>query len=142
MMNFKAPAVHAAGLTVVRGGRTVLDALDFSVPPGQVTGLVGPSGCGKSTLMRAIVGAQARVSGTLEVLGRPAGHSTLRSRVGYVTQAPSVYADLTVRQNLDYFATVRVETGATLVKPSIPPAPEPSPAALRICVSGCRSSQP
>ncbi len=106
MMNFKAPAVHAAGLTVVRGGRTVLDALDFSVPPGQVTGLVGPSGCGKSTLMRAIVGAQARVSGTLEVLGRPAGHPTLRSRVGYVTQAPSVYADLTVRQNLDYFATV------------------------------------
>ena len=100
------PAVRAAGLTVVRGDRTVLDGIAFTVPRGQVAGLLGPSGCGKSTLMRALVGAQARVAGTLEVLGRPAGHPELRSRVGYVTQAPSVYTDLTARQNLDYFATV------------------------------------
>ncbi|WP_127359955.1 ABC transporter ATP-binding protein [Actinacidiphila soli] len=100
------PAVRAHGLQVVRGGRTVLNALDFAVPRGQITGLLGPSGCGKSTLMRAIVGTQAHVTGTLDVLGLPAGHRTLRSRVGYVTQAPSVYADLTVRQNLDYFAAV------------------------------------
>jgi ABC-2 type transport system ATP-binding protein len=100
------PAVRAHALTVVRGGRTVLDDLDFAVPPGQVTGLLGPSGCGKSTLMRAIVGTQAHVTGALDVLGLPAGHRTLRSRVGYVTQAPSVYQDLTVRQNLDYFAAV------------------------------------
>jgi ABC-2 type transport system ATP-binding protein len=102
----QAPAVRARHLTVVRGERTVLGGLDFAVPPGQVTGLLGPSGCGKSTLMRAIVGAQARVGGTLDVLGRPAGHPELRSRVGYVTQAPSVYQDLTARQNLEYFATV------------------------------------
>ncbi|WP_405724504.1 ABC transporter ATP-binding protein [Streptomyces sp. NBC_01537] len=100
------PAVRAHALTVVRGGRTVLDNLDFAVPPGRITGLLGPSGCGKSTLMRAIVGTQAHVTGTLDVLGLPAGHRTLRSRVGYVTQAPSVYEDLTVRQNLDYFAAV------------------------------------
>ncbi len=100
------PAVQARGLTVVRGDRTVLDALDFDVPAGRITGLLGPSGCGKSTLMRALVGAQARVDGTLTVLGRPAGHPDLRSLVGYVTQAPSVYADLTIRQNLDYFATI------------------------------------
>lgn len=96
----------AQGLTVVRGPRTVLRDLDFTVPRGQITGLLGPSGCGKSTLMRAIVGTQAKVTGTLNVLGHPAGAPTLRSRVGYVTQHPSVYDDLTVRQNLDYFAAV------------------------------------
>ncbi|MGW0738146.1 ABC transporter ATP-binding protein [Streptomyces sp. NPDC002851] len=114
MMNYAAgsppqaltPAIHAAGLTVVRGGRTVLRGLDFAVPTGQITGLLGPSGCGKSTLMRAIVGTQARVTGTLDVLGRPAGSAALRSRIGYVTQAPSVYDDLTVRQNLDYFGAI------------------------------------
>nr|WP_107481172.1 ABC transporter ATP-binding protein [Streptomyces sp. IMTB 2501] len=99
-------AVHADALTVVRGPRTVLHHLHFTVPRGQITGLLGPSGCGKSTLMRAIVGTQAKVTGTLNVLGRPAGHPTLRSRIGYVTQAPSVYDDLTVRQNLDYFAAI------------------------------------
>ncbi|MGW0330854.1 ABC transporter ATP-binding protein [Streptomyces sp. NPDC003011] len=101
-----APAVRAEGLTVVRGPRTVLRGLDFTVPRGQITGLLGPSGCGKSTLMRAIVGTQAKVTGTLDVLGSPAGHPTLRTRIGYVTQAPSVYVDLTVRQNLDYFAAI------------------------------------
>ncbi|MQY36319.1 Ribosome-associated ATPase [Streptomyces sp. RB17] len=100
------PAVHAHDLTVVRGPRTALHHLDFSVPRGQVTGLLGPSGCGKSTLMRSIVGTQAKVTGTLQVLGRPAGHPALRTRIGYVTQDPSVYDDLTVRQNLEYFAAI------------------------------------
>ncbi|QGV79238.1 ABC transporter ATP-binding protein [Streptomyces ficellus] len=106
MVNFTGHAVEAQDLTVVRGPRTVLRGLDFSVPTGRTTGLLGPSGCGKSTLMRAIAGTQAKVTGTLHVLGRPAGHPTLRARIGYVTQAPSVYDDLTVRQNLDYFAAV------------------------------------
>ncbi|HEX5567168.1 MAG TPA: ABC transporter ATP-binding protein [Streptomyces sp.] len=109
-------AIHADGVTVVRGGRTVLDNVTFDVPRSTVTGLLGPSGCGKSTLMRAVVGTQARVTGTLDVLGHPAGAAPLRSRVGYVTQDPSVYTDLTVRQNLDYFASVlglpRAEHGA------------------------------
>jgi ABC-2 type transport system ATP-binding protein len=99
-------AVRADDLTVVRGRRTVLHHLGFTVQPGRITGLLGPSGCGKSTLMRAIVGTQAAVTGTLDVLGHPAGHPALRSRVGYVTQAPSVYDDLTVRQNLEYFAAI------------------------------------
>ncbi|GLX53908.1 multidrug ABC transporter ATP-binding protein [Streptomyces hygroscopicus subsp. hygroscopicus] len=99
-------AIHAHHLTVVRGPRPVLHDLSFTVPPGRITGLLGPSGCGKSTLMRAIAGTQAKVTGTLDVLGRPAGHPALRTRIGYVTQAPSVYADLTVRQNLEYFAAI------------------------------------
>lgn len=106
MMNTSGIAVLARGLIAVRGDRTVLRGLDFTVPSGRITGLLGPSGCGKSTLMRAVVGTQAKVSGILEILGRPAGDAGLRSRIGYVTQAPSVYDDLTVRQNLDYFAAV------------------------------------
>lgn len=105
MMNSD-PAVRTEGLTVVRGGRTVLDGVTFTVPRGQVTGLLGPSGCGKSTLMRTLVGVQACVSGRVDVLGLPAGSPPLRHQVGYVTQAPSVYPDLTVRENLLYFASV------------------------------------
>ncbi|MFG2148148.1 ABC transporter ATP-binding protein [Streptomyces sp. NPDC048696] len=100
------PAVTARALTVVRGDRTVLRDLHFAVPRGRITGLLGPSGCGKSTLMRSVVGTQAKVTGTLTVLGHPAGAPALRPLVGYVTQSPSVYDDLTVRQNLDYFAAV------------------------------------
>src|SRR5206468_2978669 len=70
------------------------------------TGLLGPSGCGKSTLMRAIVGVQAHVSGTCEVLGLPAGSRQLRHQVGYLTQDAAVYPDLTVRENVAYFAVV------------------------------------
>ena len=90
----------------MRGGRAALADVSFEVPRGSVTGLLGPSGCGKSTLMRSVVGVQVVESGTVEVLGRPAGSKELRRSVGYVTQAPSVYADLTVRENLRYFAAV------------------------------------
>jgi ABC-2 type transport system ATP-binding protein len=91
---------------VVRGGRVVLDGLDAAVARGCVTGLLGPSGCGKSTLMRAIVGAQKTAGGEVRVLDRPAGSPDLRHRLGYVTQAPSVYADLSVIENLRYFAAI------------------------------------
>ncbi|WP_030998661.1 ABC transporter ATP-binding protein [Streptomyces sp. NRRL F-5630] len=99
-------AVRAARLTVHRGRRAVFDDLAFTVPTGRVTGLLGPSGCGKSTLVRAVVGTQRAVTGELTVLGAPAGTPALRPRVGYVTQAPSVYDDLSVRRNLAYFAAV------------------------------------
>lgn len=98
--------IKAAGLTVVRDGVVALDQATFTIPKGQITGLIGPSGSGKTTLMRAIVGAQRITSGTLTVLGLPAGHAALRARIGYVSQAPAIYDDLTVRQNLDYFAAV------------------------------------
>jgi ABC-2 type transport system ATP-binding protein len=106
VMNNSAAAVHARGLRVVRGGRTVIDDISFAVPRGTVTGLLGPSGCGKTTLMRSIVGVQVVAGGSVEVLGHPAGSRELRRSVGYVTQAPSVYSDLTVRENLRYFAAV------------------------------------
>lgn len=108
MMNNSAAgaAIAADALRVIRGGRTVLDSLSFQVQRGAVTGLLGPSGCGKTTLMRAVVGVQKIAGGSVAVLGRPAGSAPLRSSVGYVTQAPSVYADLTVAENLHYFAAI------------------------------------
>ena len=99
-------AVRVDRLRVIRGGRVVLPELSCEVATGRVTGLLGPSGSGKSTLIRAIVGVQVVASGTLTVLGAPAGSKELRSRVGYMTQAASVYRDLTVRENLRFFARV------------------------------------
>jgi ABC-2 type transport system ATP-binding protein len=99
-------AVLVEALRVDRGGHTALDSVDLRVPAGSVTGLLGPSGCGKSTLMRSVVGVQRITSGTVTVLGSPAGSPSLRRRVGYVTQAPSVYDDLTVAENLHFFARV------------------------------------
>ncbi len=98
--------VSIRGLTVVRGGREVLHGIDVEIEGALVTGLLGPSGSGKTTLMRSVVGAQIVASGTVEVLGLPAGSSQLRSHVGYQTQAPSVYPDVTVGENLDYFAAI------------------------------------
>jgi ABC-2 type transport system ATP-binding protein len=99
-------AVEVRGLTVVRGRQRVLDALDLDIEAGVVTGLLGPSGCGKSTLMRSIVGVQRTHGGQVAVLGEPAGSAPLRSRLGYVTQSASVYDDLTVAENLRFFARV------------------------------------
>jgi ABC-2 type transport system ATP-binding protein len=100
------PPIRIRDLRVRRGRRLVLPGVDLDVAGGKVTGLLGPSGSGKSTLMRAIVGVQQVEGGTVEVHGLPAGSAELRHRVGYVTQAPSVYADLTVRENLGYFARI------------------------------------
>jgi ABC-2 type transport system ATP-binding protein len=100
------PAIRVRNLRVVRGGKAVLPDLSVEVSPGRVTGLLGPSGSGKTTLMRAVVGVQIVAGGDIAVLGRPAGVSELRRRVAYVTQAPSVYGDLTVRENLVYFGAV------------------------------------
>lgn len=98
------PAVRLRGVSVERGGRTVLRDVDLEIPAGEITGIIGPSGSGKSTMMRSIVGVQEQVTGIVEVLGEPAGTASRRGRVGYVTQDPAVYGDLTVVENLAYFA--------------------------------------
>jgi ABC-2 type transport system ATP-binding protein len=99
-------AIEVEDLVVVRGARPVLHGLRCSIPRGSVTGLLGPSGSGKTTLLRCIVGVQKIKSGTVTVLGQPAGSPALRRSVGYLTQAPSVYADLTVRENASYFGSL------------------------------------
>lgn len=97
-------AIVVDELQVARGGHLVLHDVNLRVPTGTITGLLGPSGCGKTTLMRSIVGTQRVRSGVVTVLDQPAGSAALRRSVGYVTQAPSVYTDLTVGQNIRYFA--------------------------------------
>ncbi len=99
-------AVTVAGLTVMRGGQPVLNDISMVVPSGRITGVVGPSGSGKTTLLRSIVGCQIVASGDVEVLGARAGTASLRRRIGYMTQSLGVYADLTVTENLGYFASV------------------------------------
>ena len=111
-------AVDIDGLTVVRRGSVVLDSLSLDVQSGTVTGLLGPSGSGKSTLLRAVVGVQRVRGGRISVLGQPAGSRGLRDRVGYMTQAPSVYEDLSVRENLRYFARV-LGAGNDVVEPAL-----------------------
>ncbi|MET9373204.1 ABC transporter ATP-binding protein [Streptomyces sp. NPDC003035] len=97
-------AVSVYGLHVVRGRHAILQDISFTVPRGSIVGLLGPSGCGKTTLLRSVVGIQPCTAGHVQVLGMPAGVRALSSRVGYVTQAPSVYPDLTVLENLRYFS--------------------------------------
>jgi ABC-2 type transport system ATP-binding protein len=99
-------AIRVSDLRVRRGKAEVLHGLSLSVPRGSLVGLLGPSGSGKSTLIRSIVGVQRFSTGTVTVLGEPAGSAILRDRIGYVTQSASVYDDLTVRQNLRYFCAI------------------------------------
>lgn len=100
------PPVVVSELTVVRGTNVAVDRVSLTLDPGTITGLLGPSGSGKTTLMRAIIGSQRLTSGTVSVLGHPAGSPAVRSRVGYMAQAPALYSDLTVEENLHYFGTV------------------------------------
>jgi ABC-2 type transport system ATP-binding protein len=99
-------AIEATKLSVKKDGKLILHDLDFTVNTGSITGLIGPSGSGKTTLMRSIVGVQVTSGGELTVLGQKAGSKQLRRTIGYVTQSPAVYSDLTVVQNLLYFATL------------------------------------
>lgn len=104
MMNNSAVAISQ--LRVRRGSTPVFDGIDLTIRRGQITGLLGPSGCGKTTLMRSIVGVQKIASGEVTVLGEPGGSRGLRHRVAYGTQGAAIYGDLTVRQNLTYFAAL------------------------------------
>lgn len=97
---------EVTGLRVRRGRTLVIPDLTLGAATGAVTGLLGPSGCGKTTLIRCLAGIQRAEEGRVVVLGEPAGSPANRARVAYVTQASSVYPDLTVRQNLRYFAAI------------------------------------
>jgi ABC-2 type transport system ATP-binding protein len=99
-------AIDLVGVSVRRGPQAALRDVTLAFQPGTLAGLIGPSGSGKSTLMRTVVGVQAHVQGRVSVLGRPAGHPSLRHRVGYLTQAPSVYDDLTVADNVEVFGAL------------------------------------
>jgi ABC-2 type transport system ATP-binding protein len=104
--NDEEPAVAVDHLTVIRGDRMALADVTVRIAPGTITGVLGPSGCGKTTLIRSVVGTQLIASGTVTVLGLPAGSAELRHRVGYVTQDATIYPDLRVVDNVRYFASL------------------------------------
>ena len=109
MSNAAAPAIRATGLTKRFGALTAVDGIDLAVPRGQVFGFLGPNGSGKSTTIRMLCGLLSPTSGAIEVLGLPIPEQAeaLRRRIGYMTQRFSLYEDLTVRENLEFLATVQ-----------------------------------
>jgi ABC-2 type transport system ATP-binding protein len=101
------PAIQVEDLSVILPGHfRALTGVTLGLEKGHIIGLIGPSGAGKTTLMRVLVGRQRLTSGRVTILGLAAGSPKLRSKVSYMTQAPSVYPDLTVEQNLQYFAAM------------------------------------
>src|ERR1700677_3165683 len=99
-------AVDISHLRVIRGKRPALVDFSVRISRGSITGLLGPSGCGKTTLIRCVVGTQLIASGSVRVLGLPAGSSPLRHRIGYLPQDPTIYNDLRIVDNVRYFAAL------------------------------------
>lgn len=100
-------AVQIKGLDVVLGGDfEALKDVSLDLSEGKIIGFIGPSGAGKTTLIRSIVGRQRLAKGSIDVFGLSAGDKRLRDDVSYMTQEASVYGDLTVTENLEYFATM------------------------------------
>jgi ABC-2 type transport system ATP-binding protein len=104
--NDREAAVDISHVRVIRGKRPALQDFSVRIARGSITGLLGPSGCGKTTLMRCIVGTQLIASGTVRVLGLPAGSAALRRRIGYLPQDPTIYDDLRIVDNVRYFASL------------------------------------
>jgi ABC-2 type transport system ATP-binding protein len=102
-------AIVIKDLSVILGGRTKFKALQnitINLPQGQIVGFIGPSGAGKTTLIRCIVGRQKLSVGSILIFDQRAGSAKLRPQVSYMTQERSVYPDLSVSENLHYFATM------------------------------------
>lgn len=98
--------VRYDGVGKLFGSVPALNDLNLEVPDGKFLALLGPSGCGKTTLMRAVVGVQIVAGGAVTVLGHPAGSPALRRKIGYATQNPAIYNDLTVTEAVRYFAAI------------------------------------
>ena len=107
IVKIMASLVKIENVTVILEGHLkVLDSFNLELPKGKVIGFIGPSGAGKTTLIRVIVGNLKVTSGVVTVLGKPAGTKELREHVSYMPQGLSIYPDLTVKENLEYFITM------------------------------------
>jgi ribosome-dependent ATPase len=102
----EAPAIEAEGLTRKFGDFVAVDHVSFRIPRGEIFGFLGSNGCGKSTTMKMLVGFLPATSGTCKLFGEPMGSNDMQARrnVGYMTQAFSLYGELTVGQNLELHA--------------------------------------
>ena len=99
-------AVEVADVVKSFGSLRALDSVSLRVRTGEVYGLLGPNGSGKTTLIRALVGLVRIDSGSVTVLGRRMPELGVLSRVGYMTQAAALYPDLSVEENLRFFAAI------------------------------------
>ena len=102
-------AVEVQSLIITKEGTEILRGISLNIPEGKIVGLLGPSGSGKTTLMRSIAGLQRITSGAIEVLGEKVGDKSLREAISYSTQSASIYGDLTVDENLGFFASLYSE---------------------------------
>jgi ABC-2 type transport system ATP-binding protein len=93
-------------LRVVRENNEILRSISFRAAPGELIGLLGPSGSGKTTLMRTLLGVQVITAGSARILDTEVGSPSLRGRIGYMAQSSAVYLDLSVEENVRYFAGV------------------------------------
>jgi len=99
------PSIEVTDASFAYGSVRALDGLSLKIPSGVSFGLLGPNGAGKTTLIRLLVGLLKTKHGTVRVLGETPSSATAR-RIGYMPQTPSLYAELSARQNLDFFARV------------------------------------
>ena len=105
-MSAPAPAIRVAGLTRRYGEVEAVRGIDLEVPPGEIFGLIGPDGAGKTSTFQVLGGVMPATAGTAELMGRPAREA--RPFVGYLTQAFSLYPDLSVHENIRYVGELRL----------------------------------
>lgn len=116
MGNSSQSTIDVVDLRVVRGNNEILPSMSFRAAPGELIGLLGPSGSGKSTLMRSLLGVQAITSGSARILDCEVGSPSLRGRIGYMAQGSAVYLDLSVEENLRYFAGVLLQAPSEIAR--------------------------
>ena len=100
------PAVRTEALRKLFGSIPAVDGLNLSIPVGQIYGLLGPNGSGKTTLIRLLLGLLRPTSGRALILGTEMPNKPVLSQIGYMTQSPALYAELTARENVAFFAAM------------------------------------
>jgi ABC-2 type transport system ATP-binding protein len=108
-----APLVDVRDLCFAYGGAAVLDGVTFDVAAKEIIGIVGADGAGKSTLLRLLIGQLVPASGHIQVLGMDTTDARLRERIAYMPQSFGQYLDLSVQENLQFFAALHGLRGAT-----------------------------